>query len=383
MIHELNISDDDHFTLDHGFLPKHDPQPYLPQGLEAWDEMSYYLPKLLTNTRCRNHLDNLPPFECSKLHTAEDWQRAMVVLSFIGHSYVWCEPDNVAQTLPQHIAQPWFEVASRLGRPPVLSYASYALYNWRRFDITQPPVLGNIALLQNFLGGADEEWFIVIHIDIEYQAIELLTALQPLQHAVAENNAKDILQQLQIISNAIKAMCTSLARMPEHCDPYIYYNRVRPFIHGWHENPALPNGLHYEGVSDYPQPQCFKGETGAQSAIIPCLDAVLGIYHEDNPLREHLRCMRDYMPRSHEAFLRQLENSGPIKQSIANHSQAIQQQYEECIAGIHEFRQIHYQYAASYINKQTQQSSANPTETGTGGTPFMTYLKKHLDESRS
>ncbi len=45
-----------------------------------------------------------------------------------------------------------------LGRPPVLSYASYALDNWRRIDRKNPIDLGNIALLQNFLGGQDEEY---------------------------------------------------------------------------------------------------------------------------------------------------------------------------------------------------------------------------------
>ena len=33
------------------------------------------------------------------------------------------------------------------------------------------------------------------------------------------------------------------------CDPYIYFNRVRPYIHGWKNNPALPQGLIYTGVN--------------------------------------------------------------------------------------------------------------------------------------
>src|SRR2546427_4821666 len=38
--------------------------------------------------------------------------------------------------------------------------SSYALDNWRRLDPTSPIELGNITLLQNFLGGLDEEWFV-------------------------------------------------------------------------------------------------------------------------------------------------------------------------------------------------------------------------------
>ena len=33
--------------------------------------------------------------------------------------------------------------------------------------------------------------------------------------------------------------------MPERCDPYIYFHRVRPYIHGWKDNPALGAGLIY------------------------------------------------------------------------------------------------------------------------------------------
>ena len=57
-----------------------------------------------------------------------------------------------------------------LGREPILSYASYALWNWRRLDESGPIALGNIALLQHFLGGLDEAWFILIHVDIERRA---------------------------------------------------------------------------------------------------------------------------------------------------------------------------------------------------------------------
>ena len=62
------------------------------------------------------------------------------------------------------------------------------------------------------------------------------------------------------------------ARMPEKCDPYVYYHRVRPFIFGSKDNPDLKSGLVYEGEFKN-KAQFFRGETGAQSSIIPALDA--------------------------------------------------------------------------------------------------------------
>jgi len=50
------------------------------------------------------------------------------------------------------------------------------------------------------------------------------------------------------------------------------------------------------------------------------------------------------------------------------------------VSEIQAFRTRHLEYAASYINRQSPKGN-NPTDVGTGGTPFMRYLKKHRDES--
>ena len=174
-----------------------------------------------------------------------------------------------------------------------------------------------------------------------------------------------------------------LARMGEYCDPYIYYNRVRPYIHGWQDNPATPNGLIYEGVAAFGEkPQKFRGETGAQSTIIPSLDAMLGIRQKEDPLSKHLANMRNYMPPKHRAFVEAVE-AGPSVRSFVQaqqHSRAeLKDNYNACVQWVEKFRSKHLEYAASYIDHQTQVNLGNPSKVGTGGTPFMSYLKKHRD----
>ena len=73
-------------------------------------------------------------------------RRAMMLLSYLGHGYVWGKP-QAASVIPKNIAVPWFHVATQLGRPPVLSYASYALDNWGRIDSKQPVAIDNVQIL--------------------------------------------------------------------------------------------------------------------------------------------------------------------------------------------------------------------------------------------
>jgi indoleamine 2,3-dioxygenase len=373
-----------HVDPQRGFLPTSDPLTQLPPAFTAWEEVGQELPKLLVAGAVRRAIEQLPLLKIAALQGEQQLERAMMLLSYFGHAYVWGEA-TPATHLPASLAVPWYAVAQRLGRPPVLSYASYALHNWRRLDPTGPITLGNIVLLQNFLAGIDEEWFILIHVDIEATVAPALVALGPAQAAVRADDSQELQRCLTTVASALERAYATLLRMPECCDPYIYYQRVRPYIHGWKNHPALPDGVVYEGVDAYGgTPQQFRGETGAQSSIIPSLDAVLGISHRKDPLRPYLMEMRDYMPRAHRAFIEALEQGPSVREYvIAQHTDqpALREAYNACIHWISEFRSKHLEYAARYIHQQSQHDMDNPTTVGTGGTPFMPYLKKHRDET--
>ena len=365
-----------------GFLPAEDPPAQLPPAFGAWDEIGRDLPKLLMTEHLRRAVERMPMLDGSLLAPGPQSERAMMILSFVGHAYVWGGNPPAAE-VPPSLAVPWHQLSRRVGRPPVLSYASYALHNWRRIDPDEPIALGNIALLQNFWGGADEEWFILVHVDIEAKAALALAAIAQAQNAVVRGDPADAARQLRVIGDALEGMYATLCRMPEFCDPYIYFNRVRPYIHGWKNQPALPQGLIYQGVSEYNgRPQQFRGETGAQSSIVPALDAMLGVAHAHDPLRSYLIEMRDYMPPRHRAFVEAVEQGPPVRDfALARNEKALRNAYDRCVNFVEQFRARHLEYAAKYIHNQRPRDPANPTQVGTGGTPFMPYLKKHLDET--
>jgi indoleamine 2,3-dioxygenase len=367
---------------DRGFLPVQDPLARLPKAFDAWEEVAQQLPKLLASDQLHHTIKDLPTFPFDEVHGHRELERAMVLLSYLGHAYVWggVRPETI---LPARLAVPWYQVAESLGRPPVLSYSSYALHNFFRFNPTREIVCGNIGLIQNFLGGIDEEWFILIHVDIERKAASAITRLPACLDAAKAGQAEELQALLTQVESALHSIHTTMLRMPEHCDPYIYYHRVRPYIHGWKNHPDLPAGLIYEGVSAYGgRPQQFRGETGAQSSIVPALDAILGITHEQDALSLYLQEMRTYMPPAHRAFIKSLENRTPVRLFVQRCGRpSLTSAYNACAEAVENFRSLHLEYAAKYIFHQAQTDSKNPHAVGTGGTPFMQYLKKHRDET--
>ena len=70
-------------------------------------------------------------------------------------------------------------------------------------------------------------------------------------NGAAVDKENEVLLGLRSLASAQIAMRDTLLRMKERCDPYVDYNRVRPYIHGWKNSPPLPNGLWYKGVDAY------------------------------------------------------------------------------------------------------------------------------------
>ena len=351
-------------------------------------EIANELPKLLLTNNIQNKINKLKVNELSvdillKNKSEKEINLAMSHLSFIAHAFMWGgnKPEKI---LPEVVSKPWVKLSKYLGRPPILSYASYCLDNWYKVNQQEPISLDNVALINNFLGGVDEDWFVTIHVCIEDAASEAIDAAYKLSKLNESNNVDDFNTNLKKILTSLKNVNNIFSKMPEKCDPYIYYHRVRPYIFGTKDNPDLKKGLIYENQFNN-KPQFYRGETGAQSSIIPFLDGALGIYHSNDNLRHYLNEMRDYMPPKHRKMIEDVEKRSKAKDLISQ-SKKLMNVYNNCLEEIRKFRAMHLEYAATYIHKQAQVhntfGTGGSTIRGTGGTPFMRYLKKHRDETQ-
>lgn len=375
-------------SRERGFLSHYEiDEIVLPSQFAGAKQAAEALSDTLTAGRVRHWLDRLadPGIEDWAREAAEEEVRtAMVHYSFLVQAYVWGEPEPPA-ALPANLARPIVALADRLGQAPLLPYSAYVLDNWARLDKAGPISLENIYMHQNFLGGADENWFVMVHVAIEAEAGVLLDNAVGLVAAAKAADTAQAERLLVEMNDAWERIYAHFARMPERCDPYIYFQRVRPYIHGWANNPALADGLIYEGVERFEgRPQAYRGQTGSQSSIVPAMDALFGVGHSDDPLKRFLDELHHYRPVPHRRFVEDLAAQSTLREFVGGSGSAgLRSAFNACIEQVARFRTRHLEYAASYINKQMASNPGNDPDVGTGGTPFMKYLKKHRDENRA
>jgi len=375
-------------SRERGFLSPYEiDEVFLPTRFDAVVDVAERLTDILSSGRVRHWLDALPIPEVeswAKKAPEEQVRTMMVRYSFLVQAYVWGEAEPPAQ-LPACLARPIVALADRLGQAPLLPYSGYVLDNWARIDKSGPITLENIRMVQNFLGGSDENWFVMIHVAIEAEAGIMLDDAARLIGAAKREDAAECETLLAEMDLAWERIYAVFKRMTEKCDPYIYFHRVRPYIHGWANNPALGEGLIYEGVDKFAgKPQAFRGQTGSQSSIVPSMDALFGVHHSADPLKAFLDELHQYRPVPHRRFIEDLARHSTLRDFVTrSQSPSLREAFNTCLEQVVRFRTRHLEYAANYINKQAGSIAGNDPDVGTGGTPFMKYLKKHRDENRA
>jgi indoleamine 2,3-dioxygenase len=357
----------DPFLSRYGFLPHSDPLKVFPPGspLAVLDELGRDLPSLLEDKDARGYLRglNIPRWPGDSV-SADDiplLRLYYVRLGFVASGYINQVGQAPATVLPQNIAVPLCHACTLLYRPPILSYDGYALYNWKRFDPAGPVALGNIDTIQNFVHLYDEHWFILVHVEIEALAAEVLSAIEAGSLAVSRNDKESLDSALERIAASVRKQRAVLQRIPEKMDPHVYFRAFRPYIR-FFENVV------YEGVETVPT--SFRGETGAQSSIMPALVAFMKIPHQPSMLTNHLADMRNFMPAAHRQYLADVA-ALPDPKPLASAGP-----FNGVLEAVAQFREVHFGWADLYIHQRV----ADPR--GTGGTPYRQWLQQLIDETR-
>lgn len=360
-----------------GFLPEHDPLTRFPYNSEfsALDEIGADLPSLLQDHSFRRYARSLeiPLWPEIRVQANDLPQLELYYLrvGFLASAYINQVGEEPSRVLPANLAVPLCRACKLLNRPPILSYDGYALYNWKRFQPNQPIALGNIDTIQNFVHLYDEHWFILVHVEIEAIAARILDAVATAQAALAANAPSLVDDAVEKIAGAVTDQVRVLRRIPEKMSPALYYKTFRPYIRFFEDveyEAEVPGGRVAAGSAARLRMN-FRGETGAQSSIMPLLVAFMKIPHRPSMLTNHLIDMRNYMPAEHRRLLEVVESMPSVRRF------ASKQNYNAVLDAMAEFRSVHYGWAQEYINQWTDDPR------GTGGTPYMKWLKQLIDET--
>jgi indoleamine 2,3-dioxygenase len=388
-------------------------------------------------------------------------------------------------SLPASLARPLIALSALTRMPPILEYTSYALGNAKLADAGSPyglppPLPGQsspalpppsprpagsptafdpvtygwhkLQLVHPMDGGANEAAFILTHVEIEAHGPRLVQGVLDIVVGCLGKRMDgcgkvtqpppSLTTALQTLTETLRAMRVSMLKMFAACDPRHYEIRTRPYIFGYAGNVDLPQGMLFEGVTEEDVRAAgwqraivagvadpagvrlqLRGETGAQSTLIPTLDILCGITHVGDTLGAMLQELEAYRPPGHREWLQALREAVWGDSSLApgaapggctgsdGYAEAVRaaeggppltapsgpgdieaahalriavraggaeavRAFNTLVQGVWSFRAIHVAYSELYISRVTARVGA------TGGTPYRAYLRKHRDESR-
>ncbi|NXA60773.1 I23O2 dioxygenase, partial [Mohoua ochrocephala] len=376
-----------------GFLLP-DPLTELPAPYGPWMDIAHELPQLIVSHRLRSRVHQMPQLSTQHLRGREELRLAHLVLSCITMGYVWQEgEEGTVQVLPRNLAVPYWEVSQALGLPPILSHADFVLANWRRKDPN-----GNLDTIITLPGGESLQGFVLVTLLVEKAAVPGIKAIIGALRAIVQGDEETLHRALQELAGAIEAMREALRRMHDYVDPEVFYTVIRIFLSGWKDNPAMPHGLIYEGVSQ--EPMAYSGGSAAQSTVLHAFDELLGIRHREDSAA-FLHRMRDYMPPSHRAFVEEIQRAVSLKQHVLSSGDArLRAAFNRCVSALTDFRSYHITIVTKYITIAAAKAKAGRAEPsaragpsgakppsaleakGTGGSHIFSFLKSIRDTTR-
>ncbi|KAM3863119.1 indoleamine 2,3-dioxygenase 2-like [Diretmus argenteus] len=366
-----------------GFLLEK-PLTNLPEYYQVWMDLANNLTQLIESHKLRDLVHKMPVLSPHLLRSHRELRLAHLALGFITMGYVWQEGQYApAEILPKALALPYCTVSRRLGLPFILTYADSVLANWKLKDPMGEMEIGNMDLIISLPGGKSCRGFFLVSMLVEMAASSGIKAALEVMHAMEICDLIGVQKGLLKVVLSLKKMQETFKLMHKHVDPTDFHGTLRIFLSGWRDNPMLPGGLLYEGVSK--EPILLSGGSAAQSSAIQCFDALLGVQHEDDS-GAYLTRMRDYMPPAHCKLIETLSVCPSLREFILScSSPALCQAYNCCVLALEDLRSYHLCVVAKYINVPANRARTMGcpfrgvgtalNTTGTGGSNPMVFLK--------
>nr|DBA32123.1 TPA: hypothetical protein GDO54_007866 [Pyxicephalus adspersus] len=305
----------------------------------------------------------MPELDIKQLKGHRQQRLARTVLSHLVMGYVWQNGESGGvKVLPRVLAVPYHQLSEALGLPPIMLHADFVLANWKKKD-----PLGNLSTIVSVPGGDSLQGFVLVTLLVEVAAVPAAKAIIQAVKSVESGDQQTLIVALQDMERSINQMSEAMHLM------YGY----------WKDNPNMPEGLIYEGISE--EPLQVSGVSATQSTIYHALDELFGIQHKPESVDFLLR-MRHYMLPAHRNFIRWVQEAPKLPEYILHSKDpALLFIFNQCISALTELRSLHIRIVSKYVTTagirarakkhQEANQSQEQQEKGTGGSNFMSFLK--------
>uniref|UniRef100_G3VWQ4 Indoleamine 2,3-dioxygenase 1 n=1 Tax=Sarcophilus harrisii TaxID=9305 RepID=G3VWQ4_SARHA len=344
------------------------PMEELPDRYQVWVKLAKNLPTLVEEGQFREEAEQLPELSIDELQGYKEQRLAHLALSVITMGYVW-QDRNVKEVLPRNIAVPFWNLSEKLGLPPIMVYADCVLANWKKKDPLGSMTYDNMDTLFAFPGGDCSKGFFLVSLLVEKAAASAMKVIPDIFEAVKKKNSESLKESLQSVASSVYEAYKTFQLV------HVYLFSL--FCFSWKNCSLLPKGLIYEGVSEIPKE--FAGGSAAQSSIMQCFDALLGIQHTtENGNAKYLEEMRNYMPSPHKIFLEAVASHSSVRDFVSSSDDIqLKKAYNECVKALVHIRNYHLQVVNKYII-----SPSNDEVKGTGGTNLLIFLRSVRDTTK-
>ncbi|XP_018418761.1 PREDICTED: indoleamine 2,3-dioxygenase 2 [Nanorana parkeri] len=379
--------EDCYVSEEHGFILR-DPLDKLPDYYKPWMDIAECLSVLIETKKLRDEVSKMPELGTQQLKGHRQQRLARTILSHIVMGYVWQNGESGGvKVLPRALAVPYHQLSHALGLPLIIVHADFVLANWKKKDPLGPLTIENLSTIVSLPGGDSLQGFVLVTLLVEAAAIPAVKAVIQAVKSLESDDKQRLLIALQDLERSINQMSEALHLMYDYVDSDVYYNTIRIYLSGWKDNPNMPEGLIYEGVSE--EPLHFSGGSAGQSTIFHAFDELLGIQHKPNSL-DFLLKMRDYMPPAHRGFIRWVQEAPKLPEYVQrSNDPALLSVFNQCISALTEIRSLHIRIVSKYVNaagirarmktNQAVTEGQEPQERGTGGSQVMSFLKSVRD----
>ncbi|OGT69373.1 MAG: hypothetical protein A3I12_05725 [Gammaproteobacteria bacterium RIFCSPLOWO2_02_FULL_38_11] len=368
-----------------GFLPSpfslYQLPEYTPLNFEL-NQLIKNMPRLIEQKRLREKVDQLNILYRNEeivLANSLEEQTTILILLMLAQGYICEDKEKPVRSIPAVLGNNINRLCRHKNRYPTITYEDYVLNNWRLKNLKEGMVLDNIEPLYTFTGSKDEIWFIKIHVAIEAICGRALIAAYR-AYMLADDTSQMLLsapeeallisyfvEVKQSLTDAINIM----RRIEENCDPDYFWKSLRLYFQGW-------EGVAFEGLDNRQSSYHYRGPSGAQSSVVPALDAAFGIRHQFDEMYHMMLSLEFYMPSPHRAFIEFLKQSKIEKLVKLNPSKDLKSAFGEVISTIHLFRSAHLRVVETYIYKPARREGVKGLILGSGNTPASHFLGRRL-----